>query len=99
MDAPIVQACRQYLKQDPLFVNSDIKLGIKNLYKNPHEVGADRLVNAVAVHEWLGGPAVVVDFGTATTFDCVSKRGEYLGGVIAPGLEIANEALAARTAK
>ncbi len=99
IDQALTQACTQYLKQKPLMIDAKTRLGIKNLYKNPQEVGADRLVNAVAVHALVGGPAVVVDFGTATTFDCVSARGEYLGGVIAPGLEIANEALASRTAK
>ena len=99
LDAPLTQACSTYLHQVPLMVGPDTKLGIANLYKNPQEVGADRLVNAVAVQALLGGPAIVVDFGTATTFDCVSKKGEYLGGVIAPGLELAQEALAAHAAK
>jgi type III pantothenate kinase len=99
LDAPLSKACSSYLKQTPLFVNSKTHLGIANKYKNPEEVGADRLVNAVAVHELLGGPAIVVDFGTATTFDCVSRRGEYIGGVIAPGLQIAHDALTQRTAK
>ena len=99
LDAALGAACRSYLKQTPLFVDAQAKLGIKNLYKKPEEVGADRLVNAVAVDELLGGPAIVVDFGTATTFDCISARGEYLGGVISPGLELAHEALTARAAK
>jgi type III pantothenate kinase len=99
LDAPLSQACSTYLKHTPLMVGPNIKLGIANRYKNPQEVGADRLVNAVAVHALIGGPAIVVDFGTATTFDCVSARGEYLGGVISPGLEIASDALPARTAK
>jgi type III pantothenate kinase len=99
LDAALTEALQRYLRKEPLIVGPAIKLGIRNLYKNPSEVGADRLVNAAAVHSLVGGPAIVVDFGTATTFDCISKKGEYLGGVIAPGLEIANEALAARTAK
>ncbi len=99
LDVALVQACKQYLQQKPLLLGPSTKLGLKNLYKNPQEVGADRLVNAIAVHELVGGPAIVVDFGTATTFDCVSAKGDYLGGVIAPGLEVANEALALRTAK
>jgi type III pantothenate kinase len=99
IDGPLAQACQQYLKQKPLFIGPNTRLGIKNRYKNPQEVGADRLVNAVAVHARLRVAAIVVDFGTATTFDCVSAQGDYLGGVIAPGLEIANEALASRTAK
>jgi type III pantothenate kinase len=99
LDPALSEACLSYLKLKPLFVDTQTKLGIKNLYKKPEEVGADRLVNAVAVQELLGGPAIVVDFGTATTFDCVSARGEYLGGVIAPGLELAHDALTARAAK
>jgi type III pantothenate kinase len=69
------------------------------LYDSPREVGADRIVNAVAAFEVYGGPAIVVDFGTATTFDAVSAKGEYIGGVIAPGIAIAAEALFERTAK
>jgi type III pantothenate kinase len=99
LDNALELACTRYLKHRPLFVDSTTSLGIKNLYKNPQEVGADRLVNAVAVHELIGGPAIVVDFGTATTFDCVSARGEYLGGVISPGLELAHDALTARAAR
>jgi type III pantothenate kinase len=99
LDAALLQACTQYLKQKPLFVGPQTKLGIANRYKNPQEVGADRLVNAVAVHELVGGSAIVVDFGTATTFDCVSARGDYLGGVISPGLELAHEALTTHAAK
>jgi type III pantothenate kinase len=99
LDTPLSQACSAYLHHKPLFIGPKTKLGIANLYKNPQEVGADRLVNAVAVHALFKGPAIVVDFGTATTFDCVNAKGDYLGGIIAPGLEIANAALAERTAK
>lgn len=99
LDTALVQACTQYLKKKPILVGPKTKLGIANRYKNPEEVGADRLVNAVAVDALMGGPAIVVDFGTATTFDCISAKGEYLGGVIAPGLDVAHEALVARTAK
>jgi type III pantothenate kinase len=99
LDEPLAEAALRYLRCTPLVVSAATSLGIRNLYKNPQEVGADRLVNAVAVHALVGGPAIVVDFGTATTFDCVSARGDYLGGVIAPGLEIAQEALVSRTAK
>src|SRR5258708_4628391 len=80
LDKALVEAASRYLKLVPLVVGPGIKLGVVNLYKNPAEVGADRLVNAVAVQTLVGGPAIVVDFGTATTFDCVSKKGEYLGG-------------------
>jgi len=99
LDAPLRAASKTYLEKDPLFVTSKIKLGIKNRYKNPEEVGADRLVNAVAIRAMTRKPAIVVDFGTATTLDCVSARGEYLGGAICPGLELAAEWLATHTAK
>jgi len=68
-------------------------------YENPHEVGADRIVNSVAAYELYGGPIIAVDFGTATTFDCISEKGEYLGGVICPGVHISLEALFARASK
>ena len=77
----------KFLKVDPMVVSSDLPLGIKILYDDPKTVGADRLANAVAVYEIYGGPAIVVDFGTATTFDVISGNGEYLGGAIAPGIE------------
>jgi len=99
LDVPLQQAAKAYLEQNPLMVSSKIKLGVKNLYKNPEEVGADRLVNAVAVRALTRKAAIVVDFGTATTLDCVSARGEYLGGAICPGLELAAEWLATHTAK
>lgn len=87
------QVCRRYFNHAPLTVGPGIKTGISILYDNPKEVGADRIVNAVAASERYGGDLVVVDFGTATTFDCVSAAGEYLGGVICPGLNISVEAL------
>jgi type III pantothenate kinase len=99
LDAALQEAASHYLHRMPLVIGPGTKLGIANLYKNPAEVGADRLVNAVAVHAFVGGPAIVVDFGTATTFDCISAKGEYLGGAIAPGLEIAYEGLAQHAAK
>jgi len=80
-------------------VGPGVKTGMAILYENPLEVGADRVVAAVAAYEKLGGPCVVVDFGTATTFDAVSSKGEYLGGAIAPGIQISAEALYLRTAK
>ena len=80
--------------QDPLFVEPGIKTGMPILYEVPQgEVGADRIVNAVAAHARVGGPCIVVDFGTATTFDVVTARGEYAGGVIVPGIAISAEAL------
>ena len=78
---------RKSLTVDPVVVSSDLPLGIKILYDDPRTVGADRIANAVAAYEIYGGPAIVVDFGTATTFDVISENGEYLGGAIAPGIE------------
>lgn len=94
-----VQACRHYLKRDPLVVDAGVKTGIRVRYEDPKQVGADRVVDAAAVHRLYGGPACVVDFGTGTTFDAVSRDGEYLGGAIAPGIGIAAEALFLRAAK
>jgi type III pantothenate kinase len=82
-----------------LIVGPGVKSGMALQLDNPHELGADRLVNAVAAYARFGGPCAVADFGTAITFDVVSERGEYLGGVISPGVEISMEALAKRTAK
>ena len=82
----------------PLVVGPGIKTGMPVRYENPREVGADRIVNAVAAYEMMGGPVVAVDFGTASTFDCVSDKGEYLGGAIFPGIHVAMEALFARAA-
>jgi type III pantothenate kinase len=76
-----------------LVVGPGIKTGMPILYENPREVGADRIVNSVAAYGLLGGPVIAVDFGTATTFDCVSREGEYLGGAIFPGIGISMEAL------
>ncbi|MBW2461882.1 MAG: type III pantothenate kinase [Deltaproteobacteria bacterium] len=84
---------------DMLVVGPGLKTGMPILYENPREVGADRIVNAVAAYERCEGAVVVVDFGTATTFDCISERGEYLGGCIAPGISISANALFARAAK
>ncbi|MEC9488011.1 MAG: type III pantothenate kinase [Halanaerobium sp.] len=84
---------RKYFKQEPLIVNSNNKLNIRIKLENPGEVGADRLVNAVAAYEKYGGPLIIIDFGTATTFCAVSGAGEYLGGAIAPGIGISTEAL------
>lgn len=89
----------QYFRVDPLFVEPGVKTGLSILTENPLEVGADRIVNAVAAHHLFGGPTVVVDFGTATTFDLVTANAEYKGGIIAPGLTISSEALFARAAR
>jgi type III pantothenate kinase len=89
----------RYFHQAPLVVGDGVRTGVRILYDNPHEVGADRVVNAVAAYRRYGGPVCVVDFGTATTFDAISLEGDYLGGAIAPGIGIAAEALFQRTAK
>jgi len=84
---------REYWDFEPLIVGTNIDAGISVLIDNPRELGPDRLVNAVAAFERYGGPGIVVDFGTATTVDAISRQGEYLGGVIAPGIEISSQAL------
>ena len=90
---------RNYFRLQPLFVEPGVKTGMPILYENPQEVGADRIVNGVAAFERCRQAVIVVDFGTATTFDAISARGEYLGGAIAPGLAIAAEALFQRAAR
>jgi type III pantothenate kinase len=89
---------RRYLKVSPLVIEAGVKTGVRISMDNPREVGADRIVNAVAAHHLYGGAVIVIDLGTATTFDAVSEEGDYLGGAIAPGIAIATEALFARTA-
>lgn len=92
--------CRKYFGSDPLVVGeSGLELGLKVLVDQPEEVGADRLVNAVAARQLYGGPLIVVDFGTATTFDVIDRDGNYLGGVIAPGVNLSLEALHMAAAK
>jgi type III pantothenate kinase len=90
---------RRYLRDTLVIVGPGIKTGMPIRIDNPHEVGADRLVNAVAAYEHCGGACISVDFGTSTNFDVVSAKGEYLGGVIAPGVEISLEALTSRAAR
>jgi type III pantothenate kinase len=99
LDFVLRQVCERYFKTKPLFIEPGVKTGMQVLYDNPAEVGADRIVNAVAAFEKYGGPCVIVDFGTATTFDCISKKGEYMGGVICPGIGISADALFQRTAR
>lgn len=89
----------RYFKVTPVFVDENTKTGITICYKNPKEVGADRIVNAVAAYTIYGGPVIIIDFGTATTFCAVSKDSEYLGGVIVPGIMISLDALSRRAAK
>jgi type III pantothenate kinase len=92
-------AVRRLFKAKAMVVGPHLDLGLSILTRNPEEVGADRLVNAVAAYEAYGGPLLVLDFGTATTVDAISSKGEYLGGAIAPGVAISIEALVTRTAK
>src|SRR5271170_2927233 len=99
LETTLRQVCERYFNLKPMFVEPGIKTGMPILVDNPAELGADRLVNGVAAFARYGGPCIVVDFGTATTFDVVSAKGEYIGGVIAPGLAISAEALFARAAK
>jgi type III pantothenate kinase len=89
---------RTYLGRKPVIISGDMDAGMRVLYDDPARLGADRLCNAVAAFARYGGPAIVIDFGTATTFDVVSSKGEYLGGVIAPGVQSAAAALSRRTA-
>lgn len=90
---------RKYFSREPLIVGPGIRTGINIKYDNPKEVGADRIVNAVAAYELYGGPVIIVDFGTATTYCAISKNGEYLGGAISPGIRISMDALFEKTAK
>jgi type III pantothenate kinase len=99
LDSTLRQVCERYFNTKPLFIGPGVKTGMAVLYENPSEVGADRIVNSVAAFEKYGGPAICVDFGTATTFDCVTAKGEYQGGVICPGIGISADALFERTAR
>jgi type III pantothenate kinase len=99
LESTLRQVCERYFNLKPMFVEPGIKTGMPILVDNPTELGADRLVNGVAAFARYGGPCIVVDFGTATTFDLISAKGEYLGGVIAPGLAISAEALFSRAAR
>lgn len=93
------ELCKKYLRKAPLVVGPGIKTGLNIRYENPREVGADRIVNSVAGIEKYGAPLIVVDFGTATTFDYIDASGSYLGGAIVPGIGISTEALYQRAAK
>ena len=99
IDSTLREVCERYFKMAPLFIEPGVKTGMPVHYDNPAEVGADRVVNGVAAFAKHGGPCVVVDFGTATTFDVISAKGEYLGGSIAPGIGISADALFSRTAR
>ena len=99
MNFVLAEMARKYFKMEAHFLGPGTRTGMAILVDNPQEVGADRIADAVAAFEKYGGPCIVMDFGTAITFDCVSPKGEYLGGVIMPGIGIAAEALFDRTAK
>ena len=99
LNATLGQAGAQYFKTDALFVGPGVKTGMPMLIDNPHEVGADRIVNAVAAAARYGAPVIVLDFGTATNFDVVGPGGEYLGGVIAPGVGVSADALFEKAAR
>lgn len=95
----LARLARDFFRREPLFVEPGVKTGMKIRYDHPAEVGADRIVNALAAREKYGAPVVVVDFGTATTFDVVNRDGEYAGGIIAPGILISAEALFAHASR
>ena len=99
LDAPLSGMAERYFQTTPLFVTPDTDIGLKVLYDNPREVGADRVVNGVAAFHRYGGPAVVVDLGTTINFDVVSANAEYLGGMICPGIGMSISGLFAKTAK
>ena len=99
VDSTLRQVCETYFHVEPMFVEPGIKTGMKMLIDNPTELGADRLCDCVAAYERYGGPCIVVDFGTATKFEVISARGEYLGGAIAPGLGLSADALFSRAAR
>jgi len=96
---PLEQMCQKYFKQKPLIVGPGVKTGLNIKYENPREVGADRIVNAVAAIEEYGSPLIIVDFGTATTYCYINENSEYMGGAIAPGIGISMEALFDRASK
>lgn len=99
LNSVLAELSRRYFGREALFVEPGVRTGMPIRYDNPAEVGADRIVNAVAARERWGAPVVVVDFGTATTFDIVNDRGEYAGGVITPGINISAEALFAHASR
>jgi len=99
LDSTLRHVCEHYFGRKPLFIEPGVKTGMPVLYENPAEVGADRVVNSVAAFEKYGGACIVVDFGTATTFDCVTANGEYQGGVICPGIGISAATPSSATAR
>lgn len=99
MDSTLRRVCEAYFHVEPMFVEPGIKTGMKMLVDNPTELGADRIADCIAAFEKYGGPCIVVDFGTATKFEVINERGEYLGGAIAPGLGLSADALFTRAAR
>lgn len=99
LDSTFEELCQRYFMTRPLIVGPGTKTGVRICTDNPREVGADRVVNAAAAHHLYEGPLIVIDFGTATTLDAVSAEGDYLGGAIAPGVQVATEALVQRASK
>ena len=99
VDSTLRQVCESYFHVEPMFVEPGIKTGMPMLIDNPTELGADRLADSIAAFERFGGPCIVVDFGTATKFEVISARGEYMGGAIAPGLGLSADALFNRAAR
>jgi type III pantothenate kinase len=98
LNPALIEASRRYLKREPVMVGPGVKTGVRIRYENPKDVGADRIANALAAFTKYGGPVVVIDFGTAVTYDAINAEGDYLGGAIAPGVEISLDALVSNTA-
>jgi type III pantothenate kinase len=98
LNTALIEASRRYLKCEPLMVGPGVKTSVRVRYDNPKEVGADRIANALAAYTKYGGPIIVIDFGTAVTYDAINAEGDYLGGAIAPGVEISLDALISQTA-
>ena len=98
LNQALMEASRRYLKHEPVMVGPGVKTSVRVRAENPKEVGADRIANALAAYTKYGGPVVVIDFGTAVTYDAINAEGDYLGGAIAPGVEISLEALVSQTA-
>ncbi len=98
LNAPLIEASKRYLHRDPVMVGPGVKTSVRVRAENPKEVGADRIANALAAYTKYGGPVIVIDFGTAVTYDAISAEGDYLGGAIAPGVEISLDALVSQTA-
>ncbi len=98
LNPALIEASRRYLKCEPVMVGPGVKTSVRIRYENPKDVGADRIANALAAFTKYGGPVVVIDFGTAVTYDAINAEGDYLGGAIAPGVEISLDALVSNTA-